>query len=266
MSIAYEFVVQSPISWPRRDSKPLVAAVPKPLLREDFARLRDQLAASSLSVRSGAELLQVHRHEQPGLLTTNAALDELLGGGLPKGSIVELSGRRSSGRFAVVLSSLAAVTSTGEPAALIDLGDHLDPEGAMMAGVDLPLLLWVRPLKLKQALTAAEMLLATGFPLVVIDAGLQIRGRRADEAVWLRLTRAAAAHRAVVLLSTPYPISGSFSEAAITFDQKRAAWLGSGRSPRLLKGIDSHLIVEKYRHHKPGRGARVSLLAAEVRG
>ncbi|HVT03867.1 MAG TPA: hypothetical protein VHL58_10905 [Thermoanaerobaculia bacterium] len=266
MSIAYELVVQSPIPWPRKEVKPALAAVPKPLVREDFARLRDQLAASALYVRSGAELLQVHRHEQPGQLTTNAALDDLLGGGLPKGTVIELSGRRSSGRFAVVLSSLAAVTSTGEPAALIDLGDHLDPAGAETAGIDLPLLLWVRPQKLKQALTAAEMLIATGFPLVVIDAGLQVRGRRADEAVWLRLTRAAASHRAVVLVSSPYPISGSFSEAAINFDQKKALWLGSGRSPRLLKGIDSHLIVEKFRHHKPGRGARVSLLAAEVRG
>src|SRR6185369_3610472 len=71
------------------------------------------------------------------LATGVEPLDRLLPGGLPKGKLVELAGRRSSGRFSMGLSALASVTSSGEPAALIDVGEHLDPQGAAGAGVDL---------------------------------------------------------------------------------------------------------------------------------
>src|SRR6476469_8068956 len=97
---------------------------------------------------------------------TDRALDRLLTG-LPKGRLVELVGRRTSGRHSLALDALAAATSAGESAGLVDLGDHLDPEAASAAGIDLERLLWVRPRRLKQALASAEMLLSTGFPLVV---------------------------------------------------------------------------------------------------
>src|SRR5512143_1726070 len=49
-------------------------------------------------------------------------------GGLPRGTLVEVVGRRSSGRFALALAALAAATQAGESAALVDLGDQLDPQ------------------------------------------------------------------------------------------------------------------------------------------
>ena len=64
------------------------------------------------------------------LPTRVAALDRLLSGGLPRGGLVEVTGRRSCGRFSIGLSSLAATTSAGESAALVDLGGHLDPQSA----------------------------------------------------------------------------------------------------------------------------------------
>src|SRR5712692_2588396 len=64
-------------------------------------------------------------------------LDRLLAGGLPKGKLTELVGRRSTGRFAIALAALASATSSGEAAALVDLDSHLDPQGAADAGVDL---------------------------------------------------------------------------------------------------------------------------------
>src|SRR5262245_58455794 len=83
------------------------------------------------------------------------ALDRLLSGGLPRGGMGQLSGRRSCGRFSVGISALAAATSSGEAAALVDLGGHLDPQAAEAAGVDLSRLLWVRPEKLKGAVASA---------------------------------------------------------------------------------------------------------------
>ena len=102
---------------------------------------------------------------QERLATGVEPLDRLLPGGLPKGKLIELAGRRSSGRFSIGLSALASVTSSGEPAALVDLGEHLDPRGAADSGVDLELLLWVRPRRVKEALASAEMLLERRLPL-----------------------------------------------------------------------------------------------------
>ena len=41
-------------------------------------------------------------------------LDRLISGGLPRGRLTELVGRRSSGRFSIVLAALASATSAGE--------------------------------------------------------------------------------------------------------------------------------------------------------
>jgi hypothetical protein len=260
MSTAYDFVVQFPIEWKR----PVAASPPhKPLIREDLARLRAALTpAQAAAVESGAELLEATcRVERASLPTMVPALDHLLGGGLPKGSLVELSARRSSGRFAVVLSALAAATSSGEAAALIDHGDNLDPQAAEEAGIDLPRLLWVRAETMRHAASAAEMLIATGFPLVVIDCGMQLRGRRINDAGWLRLARAAAAHRTALLLSTPFPLSGMASNIAITIESRRAQWRGSRGATRILLGLDARFAVEKCRRRKPGEKAEVKLKA-----
>src|SRR5258708_6823123 len=91
-------------------------------------------------------------------------LDELLAGGLPRGQLVEMIGVRSSGRFSTVLTVLAAATLAGEAAALVDLGDGLDPQAAAALGVDLRRLLWLRPTTLKQALAGAEILIGGGLP------------------------------------------------------------------------------------------------------
>ena len=66
--------------------------------------------------------------------TAVPVLDRLLAGGLPRGQLVELVGARTSGRFSTLLAALAAATGMGEAAALVDLGDGLDPDGGGGAG------------------------------------------------------------------------------------------------------------------------------------
>jgi hypothetical protein len=196
-------------------------------------------------------------------------LDSLLPGGLPRGKLVELSGRRSSGRFSIGLSALASVTSTGEPAALVDPGEHLDPQGAAASGVDLELLLWVRPRRVKESLAAAEMLLAAGFPLVVADFGLSARGARfVPDAAWLRLARAVEAQGSSLLLLTPYRMSGIAAEAVLTAGASRSLWQGAGRTPRLLTGLTSRLTLQKNARLTPGNATdlRLSLFPSQSRG
>ena len=216
--------------------------------------LERKVAARDLLSGLGAKLTRASElaTASPGgrareLLPTKVdALDRLLSGGLPRGALVEVTGRRSSGRFSIGISALAAATSAGEASALVDLGGHLDPQSAEEAGVDLTRLLWVRPSKLKEAVASAEMLLAAGFPLVVVDLGLPpVRGRHVPDAAWVRLTRAARDRRAALLLLSPYRVSGIAAGAAVAADGARAIWRGEGRSPRLLEGIATRLSLQK---------------------
>ena len=232
-------------------------------MRELRASLGNTVAAK---VRSGAELLRraANSGTTSTLPTTLHAIDTLLGGGLQRGKLVELVSRRASGRFSIVLSTLVAATTMGEAAALIDLGDHFDPQLAEENGVDLRRLLWVRPRTVKEAVMSAEMVTATGFQLVIVDLGLHpLRGRRAPDAAWVRLARTAESHDTAMLVSTPYPVTGTACEAVVKGSIARAKWIGRGKAPRLLETIAVSLMLEKHRHLNPGASASVTFRVPE---
>lgn len=226
------------------------------------ARLRASLPAQlAATMSSGLELVQQARHRRRATMpTTVGAIDELLGGGLPKGSLVELSARRSSGRFSIVLQTVAAATSAGEAVALVDLGDHLDPQELEDAGAELSRVLWVRPNTTKEAVMSAEILVATGFPLVVVDLGLRPRGARVADATWIRLARAAETHGTALLVSSPWPLCGTAASASLSIPEGRVAWGGEGTSPRLIAGLAARVSLL---HAKGAQGeVRAGRLAA----
>jgi len=113
---------------------------------------------------------------------------------------------------------------------------------------------------MKQAVAAAEMLIATGFQLVVLDAGLPpLRGRVAD-AAWVRLARASESHGTAFLVSTPYPLTGTTSEAMLRAERVRGRWRGG-----LLTGIETTLRLEKHRRKKPGESVSLLFETSEQR-
>src|SRR6266436_5258756 len=71
-------------------------------------------------------------------------LDAVLGGGFPRGTLVELSGAALSGRTRLAFSRLAQATERQEACACVDSSDSLDPVSLEAAGVELPRLLWIR--------------------------------------------------------------------------------------------------------------------------
>jgi hypothetical protein len=179
-----------------------------------------------------------------------SGFDRLLEGGLPRGKLVELTGRPSGGRFSVAMAALAVATGMGETAALVDLGDHLDPRLAEEAGVDLPRLLWLRPRAFREALEATEIAAGTGFALLVLDLGLSVRlPRGLDAAPWLRLARLAGVHGTALLVSTPFPLTGLAAEAVVR----------TGRGTAGFRGIEGTLLLEKQRHGKPGESGKLNL-------
>lgn len=250
---------------------------PKPLISpqlvesaqcEALRNLRASLESSiAAKLTSGSELVRaVARQRREEILpTTIEPLDALLGGGLARGRMTELAGRGT--RFSIVIATLAAATSIGEAAALIDAGDSFDPQLAEAAGVDLQRLLWVRPRTMKQTVTAAEMIGATGFQLVIIDIGSRRPpGRRVPDATWVRLARVAESHGATILVSAPYALTGTTSEAMVLAHTPHARWLGRGNAPRVLAGVETRLKLEKHRRLRPGQSATVFFQCEEAVG
>src|SRR5258707_11576258 len=68
-------------------------------------------------------------------------LDAVLGGGFPRGSLVELCGSASSGRTSLAFSLLAEATERQQACAFVDVADSLNPSSLAAAGVELPQLL-----------------------------------------------------------------------------------------------------------------------------
>lgn len=236
---------------PSESTSPAIAEPLAPLSRPTLPdALRRRLA-------SARELARLEAETPPdeSLSTAVPVLDGLLAGGLPRGRLVELVGRRSSGRFSTVLSILAAATGSGEAAALVDLGNALDPQVAAATGVELERLLWVRPPHLRQALASAETLLHGGFPVVALDLGTPpVPGGRGAQVSWLRLARAAESHRTALLVASPYRVSGAAAEIVIGSERSRPDWRGgsSRTTPRLLDGLTSRLVLSKRRGRRAG--------------
>jgi hypothetical protein len=216
----------------------------------------------------GSELMRCRadRSHQTSLTTSVQALDELLGGGLPRGALVELVGRGSCGRFSTLLATLQQVTDTGAPAALVDQGSQLDPQGAAAAGIALERLLWLRPARLDDSLAAAEMLVATGFGFVALDLGLPPVLGRPPLAAWLRLARSAAERQAVVLVGSPYRLSGCAAAVVLTGNRGRGRWSGLPGGLRLLDGLTARFGLDRRlgSEPRPGSDAVTAFTALEA--
>jgi hypothetical protein len=252
--------LQVPLLRPEAHPKPTLVPPPPPVEPGQRAEVRELRASLDVAIgakiTNGAELVRAiaRRRRDTVLPTTIEPLDALLGGGLARGKVTEIAGRGE--RYSIVIAALAAATSLGEAAAFIDLGDGFDPQLGEAAGIDLRRMLWVRPSTMKQAVMATEMIGATGIQFVALDAGLPpLRGKRAPDAAWVRLARVAESHGCTMLISAPYPITGTTSEAMVATYASRPRWIGKG--VRLLAGIETRLRLEKHRHKKTGESAKV---------
>ena len=98
-------------------------------------------------------------------------LDVALGGGLPKGRIVEIYGPESSGKTTIALHAIAEVQRNGGRAALIDAEHAFDPVYAAALGIKLPELLISQPESGEMALEIVDQLVRSdSFDLVAVDS------------------------------------------------------------------------------------------------
>lgn len=99
------------------------------------------------------------------------SLDLALGGGYPKGRIIEIYGPESSGKTTLALHAIAEIQKQGGQAAFIDAEHALDPAYAKKIGVDTGNLLISQPDNGEQALEICETLVRSGaVDLIIVDS------------------------------------------------------------------------------------------------
>jgi recombination protein RecA len=103
--------------------------------------------------------------------TGSLSLDLALGGGIPKGRVIEIYGPESSGKTTLTLHAIAEVQRQGGTAAFIDAEHALDPAYAKRIGVDVDNLLLSQPDNGEQALEITETLVrSNAVDLIVVDS------------------------------------------------------------------------------------------------
>ncbi|MCF8132315.1 MAG: recombinase RecA [Synechococcus sp. Tobar2m-G35] len=124
-------------------------------------------------------------------LSTGAlTLDLALGGGYPKGRVVEVYGPESSGKTTLTLHAIAEVQRRGGVAAFVDAEHALDPIYAAALGVDIENLLVSQPDTGEMALEIVDQLVrSAAVDIVVVDSvaaltpRAEIEGEMGDLAV-----------------------------------------------------------------------------------
>jgi recombination protein RecA len=120
-------------------------------------------------------------------------LDLALGGGLPKGRIIEIYGPESSGKTTLALHAIAEIQKAGGVAAFIDAEHALDPTYSEVLGVDIQNLLVAQPDTGEAGLEIVDQLVRSSVvDIVVIDSvaaltpRAEIEGEMGDTQVGLQ--------------------------------------------------------------------------------
>jgi hypothetical protein len=215
---------------------------------------------------------QRHREAAPAAFTPGGdalvrtgfeALDRVLGGGFPRGTIGTLEGSPSSGRSALAARLLATATRRGLGALI---GVDLFPPALAAAGVRLDRLLIVPAGEPAAAARAADIALRShAFGVVVIPA--LPSGRGTGSATWTRL--ASLAHRAgALLLAVGDEASAElryFATLRLETAIERVRWNGPAGHCGELAGYDVRATVRKHKRAAPVGDALVRCESFEDR-
>ncbi len=195
-------------------------------------------------------------------------LHRLLGGGLPRGKISEITGPSSCGKTSLLMRILAEATRRGEFVAYVDAFDCLDPASACRAGVDPGRMFWLRhrqpeaSRRIRSALEAADIVVrCDGFGVVVLDlqpASPTVSSGalgRTSFSVWHRLKRLLRGKSTLLLLLAEAACSGSAASLVLELEQPAVHWrvpAGSDSAPhhaRLLWGISANVRPSRGKSH-----------------
>lgn len=196
-----------------------------------------------------------------GIPTGYAALDEVLGGGVPRGAVTYFTGRPTSGKTALALDTLACVQGSGEVTVYIDTTGALDPEYAEQRGIDLArlLIVWPQPAALGLDITR-DIVARDGAGLIVFDTG----GCTGSSAGLHRAQRQLTA----VVRRSPYAVmclaaasnsltTALLARADVHLHAERQRWLFA---PHGVVGYDTRLAVVKSRGGQTGQSVTIPVM------
>lgn len=160
-------------------------------------------------------------------------LDLALGGGLPKGRVIEIYGPESSGKTTLALHAVAEMQKEGGIAAFVDAEHALDPTYAAALGVDIENLLIAQPDTGESGLEIVDQLVrSAAVDVVVVDSvaalvpRAEIEGEMGDAQVGLQARLMSKAMR---------KITGNISKTGcmvIFLNQLRSKIGGMGYGPQ----------------------------------
>lgn len=185
-----------------------------------------------LKLQLGA-IEEVARPDRAALPTGIAELDALLvGRGIPRGRLTEITGASGSGRTSMLRTLVAAVATGGRWVAYIDATRTLAPRDWAHIGSECAPLWMIRPANPARATWCADLLLRSGaFALVVMDGAPPI-----SRVLAVRLTRLARDVGAAFVVTGEHGGDATGSSVRIRLaarDPARAASGSGKRSERL---------------------------------
>lgn len=135
-------------------------------LKTALSQIQKQFGEGAIMNLSEAGKMKVET-----ISTGAISLDLALGGGIPKGRIIEIFGPESSGKTTLSLHIAAECQKTGGQIAFIDAEHALDPEYAQRIGLDLSNCMISQPSSGEEALEITEMLVRSGaVDLIIVDS------------------------------------------------------------------------------------------------
>ena len=196
-------------------------------------------------VKSLSRLKEEQKHSDEVLL-------ESAGIALTRGTLTEIAG--SSGKTSLSLSLLSKLTRVGEICAVVDSANSFDPCSAILGGVELENLLWVKcGGDIERAFMAADYLVqAKGFGVVWLNLnGIPKHQLKfVPRTFWYRYRNRIKETPTLLVVTAEEPIAGSASQNAFVFSREGTIWSGTGRF-KLLREFHLSIHSRKEFYGKP---------------
>ncbi len=161
-----------------------------------------------------------------------------------RGTLSEIAGEPSSGKTSLLLSLLSKLAAAGEVCAVVDASNSFDPCSAVLAGVELENLLWIKcGGNIEKSFMAADYLVqAKGFGAIWLNLnGLPPRQLRlVPKTYWYRYRTRIKETPTLLLVTAEEPVTGSASQHSFLLSRERTTWSGRGRF-KLLR--EFHIIM-----------------------
>lgn len=139
----------------------------KAALEQAIGAITKQFGSGAIMTMGGEGAIGAVEVVPTGILSVDIAL----GGGIPRGRIVEIYGPESSGKTTLATHIIGQVQKRGGLAAFVDAEHAFDPEYAKVLGVDLENLLVSQPDTGEQALEITETLVrSNAVDVIVVDS------------------------------------------------------------------------------------------------